>query len=186
MDSCRHFVSLPPPVPGQQLVELVGGMFGDAGQDVGEPGLRIDIVELGRDDQAVHTRRPLAAAIGAAEQTGLAVQGDAAQSAFSRVVRQADPAILKQAGEGWPAGEHVVHGLGDRVMAREPGPLLAHPRLQLGDDRRASLLANSQPLRGGQAIDGALDVEQGVDAPDRLQAMGEITSVLPRDLRRVA
>ena len=57
-------------------------------------------------------------------------------------------------------------------MARELGPLLAHPRLQLGDEGRASVLANGQPLRGGHAIDGALDLEQGVDAPDRLQGDG--------------
>ena len=35
------------PVPGQQVVELVAGVIGDTGQDIGQPGLRIDIVELG-------------------------------------------------------------------------------------------------------------------------------------------
>jgi hypothetical protein len=39
-------------------------MFGDAGQDVGEPGLRIDIVHLGGDDQAVHNGGALAASNG--------------------------------------------------------------------------------------------------------------------------
>ena len=38
------------------------------GQNVGEPGLRINVVHLGCDDQAVHDCGALAAAIGAAEQ----------------------------------------------------------------------------------------------------------------------
>ena len=41
---------------------------GDPSQDIGQPGLRIDIVQLGGDDQAVHQGRPVAAAIGAGEQ----------------------------------------------------------------------------------------------------------------------
>jgi hypothetical protein len=53
----------PAPIPRQQFVEFLDGMFGDAGQDVGEPGLRIDVVHLGGDDQAVHHGGALAAAI---------------------------------------------------------------------------------------------------------------------------
>ena len=40
-------------------------MSGDAGQNIGEPGMRIDVVQLGRDDQTVHDRGTSAAAIGA-------------------------------------------------------------------------------------------------------------------------
>jgi hypothetical protein len=32
------------PMPGQQLVQLRGGMIGNARQHVGEPGARIDVV----------------------------------------------------------------------------------------------------------------------------------------------
>jgi hypothetical protein len=35
-----------PPVPGQELIELVDGVRGDACQDIGEPSLRVDVVEL--------------------------------------------------------------------------------------------------------------------------------------------
>ena len=42
------------PVPGEQLVEAAGGVVGNAPRHVGEPGLRIDIVELGGGDQRVH------------------------------------------------------------------------------------------------------------------------------------
>ena len=56
------------PIPGQQVVEALGGMSGDTGQHIGEPGLRIDVVHLGRDDQAVHHRGTRPAAIRATEQ----------------------------------------------------------------------------------------------------------------------
>ena len=44
-------------------------MIGDAGAHVGEPGLRVDVVELGRGDRGVHGRRRCAA-VGAGEQPG--------------------------------------------------------------------------------------------------------------------
>ena len=46
-------------MPRKQGVEVLGRMLGDAGQLVDEPDPRIDIVHLGRDDQAVHDRHPL-------------------------------------------------------------------------------------------------------------------------------
>jgi hypothetical protein len=48
-----------PPVPGQQL--------GDAGEHVGKPGARIDVVELGRLDEPVDDGGAPAARVRAAE-----------------------------------------------------------------------------------------------------------------------
>ena len=45
-------------------------------QDVGQPGLRIDAVHLGRDDQAVHGGGALPAPIGPAEQPRLAAESN--------------------------------------------------------------------------------------------------------------
>ena len=42
--------------------------LGDAGKHIGEPSLRVDVVELGGGDEGVHRRGALAAAVGAAEQ----------------------------------------------------------------------------------------------------------------------
>ena len=56
------------PVPGHQFIDLLDGMLGDAGEDVGQPGLGIDVVQLGRDDKAVHDGSTVAAAIRAGEQ----------------------------------------------------------------------------------------------------------------------
>ena len=71
-----------------------------------------------------------------------------------------------------PALEHVVHGLGDVVAARELGALLAHPGLQIGDERRAEFLADGLAPFGALSVDRPLDVEQGVDPADHFQRQG--------------
>ena len=62
-------------------------MIGDAREDVGEPGLRIDIVELRGLDQRVDDGRALPAAIGPAEQPCLATERNAAERALCGVVK---------------------------------------------------------------------------------------------------
>jgi hypothetical protein len=42
-------------------------VIGDPGEHVGEPGLRGDVVELGRGDQCVHRCGAFAAAVGTGE-----------------------------------------------------------------------------------------------------------------------
>jgi hypothetical protein len=44
------------PVPGQEFIDLVGRMRGDSGEHIGEPGLRIHVVQLCSDDQRIHRR----------------------------------------------------------------------------------------------------------------------------------
>jgi hypothetical protein len=54
--------------PGQQLGDPGDLVVGDPAQHIGEPGLRIDTVQLGASDQGVGDRRRLAAALGADEE----------------------------------------------------------------------------------------------------------------------
>ena len=42
------------PFPGQQFVQTGGGKIGDTGDDVGEPGLGIDVVEATCRDHRQH------------------------------------------------------------------------------------------------------------------------------------
>ena len=76
-----------------------GRVIGDARQHVSEPSLRIDVVELRGLDQRVKDGGTLAAAIRAAEQPRLAAQRHAAERPLGRVVREADAAIVKEAGD---------------------------------------------------------------------------------------
>jgi hypothetical protein len=50
-------------------------VIGNPGQHVGEPGLRIDVVELGSLDQREQHGSAFAAAIGTGEQPCLAAEG---------------------------------------------------------------------------------------------------------------
>ena len=47
------------PVPWEELDEAGLWRVGDAGEDVGEPGLRIDVVEFCGLDERVHNGGPL-------------------------------------------------------------------------------------------------------------------------------
>lgn len=145
-------------------MEFLGRVFGDARENVGEPRLWVDLVEFAGNDQRVHLGRALAATVGPAEQPCFSPESDAAQRSLGRIVGQADSAVIEEAGERLPAREHVLERLGHGIMARESGPLLAHPALQFGDQRCDQLLAVGQPFVGRTAGEGPFDVEQGVDA----------------------
>jgi hypothetical protein len=75
-------------------------MIGDATQHIGEPGLGIDAVEFGSGNQGIDRSGALAAAIGTGEEPIASAEGYAAQRALSGIVRQADAAVVKKAGEG--------------------------------------------------------------------------------------
>jgi hypothetical protein len=73
-------------------------VLGDIGKDVGQPGLRIDVVHLGADDQAVHHRGALSAPVGFGEQPGLTAKGYAAQPRSAALfVRQTRPSTRNRA-----------------------------------------------------------------------------------------
>src|SRR5271170_5245929 len=80
----RSFSSnvLPVPVPGQQFVNALGRVIRQAGEHVGEPRLRIDIVELGGGDQRVDRSGAPAAFVGAGEGPVLSSEGNGPQLAF--------------------------------------------------------------------------------------------------------
>ncbi len=86
------------PVPGQQLIAPCGRLVRNAGKNIGEPCLRIDIVELCGLDERVDDGGAPAATIGAAEQPRLAAERDAAESALGGVVAEAGAAVVEEAG----------------------------------------------------------------------------------------
>ena len=73
-------------MPGQQLIQPMGRMSGDASEDIGQPSLRINTVHLGGDDQAVHGGGASPAAIRPAEEPGFSSKSDAPQTSFGGVV----------------------------------------------------------------------------------------------------
>jgi len=77
------------------LAQARCGKIGDAGEDVGEPYLWIDLVETtGRDH-----RQHYGAALGIGEGPVSPAQYDSTQPSFGRVVAEIDPTIVKEAGK---------------------------------------------------------------------------------------
>ena len=74
------------PVPGQELIEALGRMVLQAGEYVGQPAERIDVVELGGLDQGVDGRGAPTAFVRTGEGPVAPPDGDAAQGAFGGVV----------------------------------------------------------------------------------------------------
>src|SRR4029077_10082434 len=137
-----------------------GGKIGDASEDVGEPGFRVNVVEACGGDEGEHDGGAGGAAWGAGEGPVAPSQCDAPQRSFGRVVAEADPANVEEAGEVVPAPEHVVHGLQALGRAREGFALTQQPGVHVVEKRFALLLAHGAPLVRAAAVDGALDLEQ--------------------------
>jgi hypothetical protein len=55
------------PFPRQQFVNAIHRMIGDAGEDIGEPSLRVNVVELRCVDERVHEGSALGAALRSGE-----------------------------------------------------------------------------------------------------------------------
>ena len=55
------------PIPGQEFVDPPGGMILQSRQDIGEPSLRVDVVELGGFDERVDGGGATAAVIRSCE-----------------------------------------------------------------------------------------------------------------------
>ena len=156
------------PVPRQQVADPFCRVIQHPCQDIGEPGLRIDVVELGGGDERVEGRCPPAAFVGAGEGPVAAPDRDGTQLALGGVVGHAQAAVVEEAGQRGPALEAVVDGLAGVAVLGDPGALLAQPGLQRDDERPAALGAHVHALRRRQAVNLALDSEQRIDARNRL------------------
>lgn len=130
-------------------------MIGDTGEDVGQPGFGIDVVQATSRDHRQHDGGAVGAALAAGECPVAPAQGDAAQRSFGGVVAEADPAIVEEAGEVVPAPEHVVHWLQDLGGARQGLALAEQPGVHVVEKRLVLLLAHGAPLVGTAAVDGA-------------------------------
>src|SRR3954452_14497965 len=74
------------PVPGQEVVDPLGGMVGQPRQHVGEPGFRFVSVELCSLDKGVDGGRPLAAPVRAGEDPIAPADSHTAQGPLGRIV----------------------------------------------------------------------------------------------------
>lgn len=156
------------PFPGQQFVQTRGGQIGDTGENVGEPCLGIDLVEPTGRDHRQHDGGTVGATLAAGEGPVAPSQGGTSQCALSTIGGQADPAIVEEAAEVVPAPEHVVDRFQDFGGAQEGFALTQQPDVHVVEKRLALFLAHGASLVGAANINGALDLEQRIEASDRL------------------
>jgi hypothetical protein len=86
--------------------------------------------------------------IGTGEEPGLSSQRKTAQRSLRSIVGHANSSVMDKAGEALPSVEQIVDRLDHVGGAREPGAFRLQPSLKTAQQRRASLLANPQPLFG--------------------------------------
>ena len=149
-------------------MDAFGGMIRQAGEYVGKPGLRIDVVELGGGNQRVDRSGAPAALIGASEGPVLSPEGNGRSwrsAALFDMQRRPSSRKRVKASQRLRA---VVDRFGRVAVFGEPGTLFAQPSLQFDDQWPATLLAQAHALLWHEAVDLALDGEQDIDALDRL------------------
>ncbi len=121
---------------------------GEPGERVGEPGLRIDAIELARFDHAGDHGPMIAAVVRPGEQGILAIQRERTDGTLDRVAVEFDPAIVEEAGQPLPARERIADRLGERALAAELGELGVEEATKLVDARTALLLSCRAALLG--------------------------------------
>ena len=155
-------------------------MLGDPGQDVGQPSVRIDVVQFGGDNQAVHRCGALAAAIRTRKKSEKKVE--------TRVKTSPTPSSPSDA----RAGPEVRHTLGAGINLRRPG--IRKTDLQIQAKDRTIRLAGTKPVEYGEkaslhrrerlsgSFDRAVTLPVEIDA-DRVRAEyhdGILALYLPR------
>ena len=109
----------------------------DAGERVGEIGVRIDAVELAGFDQRGDDSPIFPAAIRAGEESVLAIEGDGPDRTLDCIGVDLDPAVVEETGEAVPVRERVADRLGELALLADEGELFAQPGLEIGDERIA-------------------------------------------------
>ena len=145
-------------------------MVGDAGQHVGEPCLWIDVVEAACCDEGEHDGGTIGPTLGTGEGPVPTTKCNASQGAFGGIVRETDPAIVKETGKTIPALQHIVDRPDHLGGFTERRTLPFQPLVHVIEQRLAPLLPDSHSFFSTQSVDLALDLEQRVVSLDSLQS----------------
>src|SRR5690349_12524632 len=96
-------------VPGQQFVNTIDRILGDAREHMAKVSLRVNIVELGRADQTVDCSGSFSTGISASEQVILPPNRDRTQRSFRRVVIDLEMSVTAVAYKRGPAPECIAN-----------------------------------------------------------------------------
>jgi hypothetical protein len=119
----------------------------DPSDDVGQVPVRLDGEQLAGFDQRGDDRPMLGAAVGAGEQSVLAVEGQRADGALDDVIVDFDLAIVEEQRKPSPARQGVADRLGQLGLLADQRQLLAQPRLQRGQAPPSTCRMPRKPAR---------------------------------------
>ena len=139
---------------GQKLVDAAHGMSGDElGQDVGEVGVGIDVVELAGGNQRGEHGPVLGAAVGPGEQMVPATERDRPDGALDDVAVELDAAVVEEAAQPLPARQRVAN-LGKLVGSPVGQSGVASDSLQIADmvDQHGSRIEAGTTKARGQFL----------------------------------
>jgi hypothetical protein len=154
-------------------------------EDVGQVGVRVEVVELAGLDQGGDDGPVLAATVGTGEQGVLAVQRDRADGALDGVGVELDAAVVEEAGEPVPELEGVADRLGEAGLAGQPTELGLEPGTKVLDQRPRAGLALGVAGLWITAADLRLDGVEGGDPAQRLlgdrrvAGLGDLVELAP-------
>ena len=152
------------------------GMIGDASENIGKIGLRIDAAHLCRLDDGVDTSGALSAGIGATEEIVFATENWRSHAALGGIVAHLQPAIRQVTQQRAPSGEGIADGSGECAFAANPFQGSLEELLQLVHSRTGILDTRGQASIRRLAANAGLDDEQG----------GDLLHSFQRDRRLVA
>src|SRR5215467_14318628 len=155
------------PVPGQQFGQArARPTLGQAIDDVGEIGVRIESVEASRFDNRVYVCRAQAAFVAAEEEEILPCDCDGPQPSFGDIVVYGEATVAGVARKRFPTAEAVLDRLAERALQRQPPAFSLEPTLELGQQRHGTRLPLGELDIGGLAVDLSLD---GIERTDPAQ-----------------
>src|SRR5579875_212803 len=168
------------PIPRQQFIDPFRRIIREFREDIGKPGLRIDVIELAGFDQCIDGGCPVGSRVRARKSPIRPAGGYTPDSALGSIVAKAYAPIIKKAGEGGPSAQAVVDRLGNLTFRRDAIALIAQPGFERLNERLCLLLAHGEPLLWRAAVDRTLDLEEFADAAHglagnrRFRQLGEI------------
>lgn len=96
----------------------------DAGDDLAQVGVMVDVVELAGFDERGDGRPVLGAAVGLGEEGILAIEGERPNGPFDGVVVDVDAAVVEEQAKPGPARQGVADRLGELGFLTDQRELL--------------------------------------------------------------
>ena len=152
--------------PWHEVVQPGDLLIGDTAEHPGQPGLRIDAVQLGSFDQGVGDRRGFSAALGANKEVVFPSDGHGLHGPFRRIVVDLEEAMIEIGPEFLEACQGIADRLCEFRFARNPRQLRRQPGFQIIENGLCAVLAQANPFIGLQTARLFLDGIESGDAPD--------------------